>query len=327
MPPKPAFPEPAATLPGERDLLAAVVADLSDDTARLVYSDWLDERDDRRGKLLRDSLAAYRAGKKLPPTKGFPKPWCDVVGLTLLAKAKAAGLIDHADTFLRLGRPALTFKSARVADAKLPVGTSKLGGRADLSAAFKWPMFRNEPLAFLAQYNLGELAASVACRDLPRAGVLSVFYDASGETFDSADKGGWRVVHFPGTTDLIRRELPAGLNGTYHSCRLSFTEGLTLPHRDSPWEKELDFGEDSGADDAYGALHEGDRLGHRILGYPHPLQNDVLGRKTNRHLLSIDSDDGPDWMWGDAGLLYFTMSEENLKAGKFDKVKFEMQCC
>ncbi|MBA4063379.1 MAG: hypothetical protein C0501_06635 [Isosphaera sp.] len=46
-----------------------------------------------------------------------------------------------------------------------------------------------------------------------------------------------------------------------------------------------------------------------------------------RHLLTLDSDDGPGWMWSDAGLLYFTIREEDLRAGRFDRVRFDMQCC
>src|SRR5436309_5755530 len=107
------FPGPAAPLPGEADLLARVAADLRDDTAKLVYADWLEERDDPRGPLLRQFVTAFRAGQKLPPVKGFPKPWCDLVGITLLQGTRKAGLEEHADTFLQLARPALTFKSTK----------------------------------------------------------------------------------------------------------------------------------------------------------------------------------------------------------------------
>ncbi len=66
MPAPPAFPDPAAPLPGEADLLAKVVADLRDDTAKLVYADWLEERDDPRGPFLRAVVTAARAKKPLP---------------------------------------------------------------------------------------------------------------------------------------------------------------------------------------------------------------------------------------------------------------------
>jgi uncharacterized protein YwqG len=136
---------------------------------------------------------------------------------------------------------------------------------------------------------------------------------------------------------VTRRALPDDLaeEGRFRSCRLTFAETLTVPDRDSPWEKELGFEDDEEAADRYqevvvSGTDSGEGLGHRILGYPRPLQNDPLGRKTMRHLLTIDSDDGPrgpGWMWGDSGLLYFTISEENLRVWRFDRGRCEMQCC
>jgi hypothetical protein len=33
------------------------------------------------------------------------------------------------------------------------------------------------------------------------------------------------------------------------------------------------------------------------------------------------------WAWGDAGLLYFGIAADDLKAGRFDRTVFGMQCC
>lgn len=41
--------DPAAVHPGEAEMLAAVLADLTDDLPKLVYADWLEERGDPRG--------------------------------------------------------------------------------------------------------------------------------------------------------------------------------------------------------------------------------------------------------------------------------------
>jgi uncharacterized protein YwqG len=70
-----------------------------------------------------------------------------------------------------------------------------------------------------------------------------------------------------------------------------------------------------------------DNLGHRLLGYASNLQNDVHGRKNIRHLLTLDSDGSLGWNWGDVGLLYFTLREDYLQQHKFDRTRFEMQCC
>ena len=63
---KPAIPNPAAVLPGEADILATVIADPSDDTAKLVYADWLEERDDPRGEYLRLLCAVDGWGDPVP---------------------------------------------------------------------------------------------------------------------------------------------------------------------------------------------------------------------------------------------------------------------
>jgi uncharacterized protein (TIGR02996 family) len=336
MPPKPAFPQPAATLPGEADILATVVADLSDDTAKLVYADWLEDRDDPRGPLLRKSVVAFRAGKKLPPAGKAAEPWRDLVGLTLMGFLRErAWLLERADRFLRLARPALTFRSAKTADAKLRVGASKFGGRPDMPAETEWPTYQGEPLDFLAQFDLAELHTSFVCRELPAAGVLSVFYaaDWQREVWTNDDTGGWRVFHFPRAAGLVRRDPPEDAGTPFPSCRLRFAEISTVPDVNSLWDSELGFRrgrektkereEDVSAYIDFVIARHG--LEHRLLGYPVPKQGDVIGRKTVRHLLTIAGDWTTGWDWCSGGALYFTIAEENLKAGRFDRVRFEMQ--
>jgi len=322
---KPAIPNPAAVLPGEADMLANVIADLSDDNAKLVYADWLEEHDDKRGPLLREFITAYRAGKKLPAVKSAPKPWLDLVGITLMTKTRDADLTAHANTFLRLARPALTFKSTKAADAKLPVGASKLGGGPDMPPGAEWPVLGGDPLAFLAQFNLADLHASLVCRELPSSGLLSIFsrWDEDEGNDDFSEKGSWRLFYFPDVSKLTRSLTP---DLAFASCRLAFTETLTMPDTESPWDKELGLGRDNKVWDTYQDCIAGYDCGHRILGYPTPIQNDMLGKKTVRHLLTIGGDYNAGWEWGDGGSLYFTIGEEHLKAQKFDRVRMEMQC-
>ena len=325
--PKSPFPDPAATLPGEADILANVLADLSDHDAKLVYADWLEEHGDKRGPLLREFVTAYRAGKRLPKVTSAPKPWRDLVGITLIAKLRGTPLEPRANQLLALARPALTFKSVKAPEKSLPVGASKFGGQPDIPPNAEWPIWTRGTLAFLAQFNLADLAGMV-CSELPDSGVLSVFYDPVGDVFGKPDKGGWRIFYFPDVATVARREWPETLPDAarFAPCRLSFAETITLPDLDSPWAKELAFGDDA-MTSAYQELHSDPGLGHRLLGYPDPLQRDMLEKKTMRHLLTIDSDDKPGWMWGDTGLLYFTISESNLRSQRFDRVRFEFQCC
>src|SRR5438045_3257308 len=96
--PKHPFPDPAATLPGEADILASVVANPADDTAKLVYADWLEECDDPRGPFLRAFVKAAHAGDPLPDSAAFPKPWLDLVGFTLVEGIREHGFRDRAET-------------------------------------------------------------------------------------------------------------------------------------------------------------------------------------------------------------------------------------
>jgi uncharacterized protein (TIGR02996 family) len=321
--PKPAIPNPAAALPGEADILASVIADLSDDTAKLVYADWLEDRDDSRGPFLRKALAAVRAGEKLPTVKFAPQPWCDLVGLTLLRSIHVSDLAAHADKILRLARPGLAFRSTRAADAKLPVGASKFGGGPDLPPDAEWPVLHEEPLAFVAQFNLAHLSASLACRELPDSGLLSVFcaWDPDGANCDFSEKGSWRLLYFPEASKLARRLPP--LN-SFRPCRLTFAETVTLPDQNSPWKRELGLGRDEDAWMAYQMGVAECDLEHRLLGYPPPVQSAAHLKKTVRHLMTIESDDNPSWAWGERAALHFTIGEDHLKARRFDRARLEV---
>ncbi|MFO0825271.1 MAG: DUF1963 domain-containing protein [Gemmataceae bacterium] len=326
MPPKAhvPFPEPAATLPGEADILASVLANLADDTAKLVYADWLDDHDDPRGKLLRDAVNGFRVGTEMPAESKKFKLWEKLVGIDLMrtlwrVKPEVVGKVA-----LELARPALLAKSTRVAEAKIPVGASRLGGGPDLPPNAKWPMFQGEPLAFLAQFNLGELATSPVCRELPSSGLISVFahYDPD-EANDDFPKGSWKLLYFPDTSKLTRSQPP---EVSFNSCQLAFTETLSMPDLRSPLSDDIGFNIDSDAGDYWQEVIVGYEGGHRLLGYPQPIQGDVLYKKTTRHLLTISGDEKAGWEWGDGGALDFTMSEADLKAHRFDRVKMEMQC-
>jgi uncharacterized protein (TIGR02996 family) len=314
-------------LPGEADILARVIANLADHDAKLVYADWLEERGDPRGPLLRKFVQAYRAGNRFPALNGTSPTWRELVGLTLITQFRGAVLGPQTDEFLALARPALAVASEAAPERGLAVGASKFGGRPDFPPGTKWPKFAGAPLAFLGQLNLSELHASPAVRELPGAGVLSAFAAFDWESGnDDFPKGSWRLFHFPDATKLLRHEFDAGLpeESRFPSCRLWFTEWLTLPHEDSPRLKRL-LREPEAAD-AYADLFVDRALGDHVLGHPVPIQGGEPGRKGTRHLLTIGGNDDTEWEWGDGGALYFTLPEADLKAGRFDRVRMEMQC-
>jgi uncharacterized protein (TIGR02996 family) len=69
-------------LPGERERLAAVVANLADDATKLVYADWLEERGDDRSHFLRAFVAASRSmnPSDFPRAKRLPEEWLELIG-------------------------------------------------------------------------------------------------------------------------------------------------------------------------------------------------------------------------------------------------------
>jgi uncharacterized protein YwqG len=90
---------------------------------------------------------------------------------------RAAGLERLAGEAERLTLPAIAIEAHAASDDDLPVGASKLGGQPDLPPDTEWPEHNGQPLGFLAQFNLAEVAPYDVESLLPRTGLLSFFYD------------------------------------------------------------------------------------------------------------------------------------------------------
>lgn len=89
------------------------------------------------------------------------------------------GLAERLDEVRALLRPALRLHLVALdqgEEEQLEVGRSRLGGDPDLPPALAWPQIDGEPLVFVAQLDLAELAHYEAAGELPREGLLSFFY-------------------------------------------------------------------------------------------------------------------------------------------------------
>ncbi|GBC61500.1 DUF1963 domain-containing protein [Desulfonema ishimotonii] len=269
------------------------------------------------------------------------------------------GLKPFADKIITRMKPCLRISCKPVA-GKLPVGTSKIGGQPDLPEAFPWPEWRNRPLSFLAQFNLGEIAAFPSAEVLPGEGLLLFFYDAEQSTwgFDPEDIGSWQVLHIR-ETSLSPRPFPDDLTeyARYRECVSAFTEQISLPEAYFSLSEQLCLSDRQMRN--YAACLEElmgeDAAGHRLLGYPDTIQGDMqlacqlvsnglfcgdpsgfndprarvlkAGMWDWQLLFQLTSDDPARMMWGDSGKVYFWIRQQDLARADFKKCWMMLQCC
>jgi uncharacterized protein YwqG len=141
-------------------------------------------------------------------------------------------------------------------------------------------------------------------------------------------------------------------------CRLGFTGGVTIPN----WEWVRTFAtplapsvEGDAYDDLNSFLCGGDVPSHQLLGHPdhmqgpmeeecqlvtngiycgdrrdipeHQYQALIRGVEDWQLLLQIDTDEeGPGWMWGDCGKLYYWIRRRDLALRDFSKTWTVLQC-
>lgn len=227
------------------------------------------------------------------------------------------------------------------------------GGVPQLPVGVAWPEREGRPLTFLASIDLPSIAAVVTLDWLPRSGRLLFFYDIEGQPwgFDPKDRGGSRVLHAddgggsPTSTSnvLPRRFMSPRRIASYPSYERPEMSALNLTDAQSDAAIEI-------SDAAYGATPY-----HQIGGYPHAVQADAMelecqlasaglyvgdpsgyedvrakalesGATDWRLLLQMDSDDDLGVMWGDAGIIYFWIREDDARAGRFDQAWLILQC-
>ena len=198
---------------------------------------------------------------------------------------------------------------------------SKMGGDPNLPAALEWPKTpAGVEMAFLTQIHCPDLPTGLG---FPETGTLFFFIDPDWG-FDMDDKENplhYRVFH----TDLPLPETPR-------------SRSTPLPQGDEPY-REM-FVRAEAVESIPGKSVEEDKdywenfhnPVFRMLGHPDFVQchdDEPFPPSGKLLLLQLDSDqspDGPGWMWGDMGMLYFFIDREDLKAGRFENVLLEEEC-
>ncbi|MDA1816636.1 YwqG family protein [Bacillus cereus] len=210
------------------------------------------------------------------------------------------------------------------------IGSSKMGGIPDLPCAFEYPMHKGSPLQFIAQFNLNDLQNIGMNHALPKTGMLYFFTVGNYFEEDVNPTGAGRVLYYDVPVEQLRRA--DELQTNYNQCAITFELTYKLP--------EL-FIEDEADSDRFLQLLEelipDNYDNHQMFGEPFSVQDEVL-YETGQFmdidpqqmtlLFQIDSDTkNCNMMWGDLGMLYFCIGNEDLKNRRFENSCCVLQTC
>ncbi|MCZ6941287.1 DUF1963 domain-containing protein [Bacillus mycoides] len=209
-------------------------------------------------------------------------------------------------------------------------GSSKMGGVPDLPNTFEYPTYKENPLRFIAQFNLSDLQNVGMDHNLPKTGMLYFFSIENyfEEDVDPTEAG--RVLYYDIPVEQLRRA--DEIQAKYNQCAINFELTYKLP--------EL-FIEDEADSDRFLQLLEelspDNYDNHQMFGEPFSVQDEVL-YETGQYmgidpqqmtlLFQIDSDHkNCNMVWGELGMLYFCISNEDLKNRRFENTCCVLQTC
>ncbi|GAA1530405.1 hypothetical protein GCM10009678_10700 [Actinomadura kijaniata] len=227
---------------------------------------------------------------------------------------------ESAEAVLSLVRPAVALEVGE--------GASVYGGLPPLPAGMEWPVHRGQALTLLVRLDCASLAPLYdGDWPLPRDGVLLFFYDdwfgfRQGED-TLADEfpvsPGCRVLHVPG--DDPERPAPDGTH-VIPPLPLDARPALSVPDHTAPelerlWKSgNVDIVRIMGACVAARDALPASR--HLLFGWD---EHDVAPGH-GRPLLQVSAEEGT--AWGEITGIEFLISEEDLGAGRLDRVRYAL---
>lgn len=232
-------------------------------------------------------------------------------------------------------RLAPSIRLERDPKVKSSVGGTRAGGMPDLPDGVEWPQTEetDEPMPFVLQVNLADVAPFDVEGVLPKAGLLSIFFYTEDE--DSGEEG--RILYFPDPLPALKRQkAPGGLDAEKRyrpvplkaSLEWTLASDILLDEDFESWfELRNRIIEAQGFDDGNGDIFQ-------LLGHPLFVQSYEM-RKKESLFLEIYPDyeaveDDPrttGMMWGDGGQVYFIMKTADLKAHAFDRLSVILDMC
>ena len=305
----------AAQSAEELAFLRAIVANLSDITAQLIYCDWLEERGDPRGCYLRDCLNAFANGEPLPESlSDISSSWDEMMALPERRKLRGnyAHLEPYFNEIVTMARPAIHLEVGELIRENMrSLGESRVAGQPDLPVGLAWPTLFDEPMQFLMQLQLADLQGTLAGSILPSDGLLTLFIRQDREyhlrsIYTRAGASG---------RTLERRELPRNYSQVYPSRRVRFRECLRYPIDDP---EILESILPRSADHALRYANLVRAEGHFLLA---PWMNDC--RRFSHiasgyiKLLELQRDSTIGWNFGDSERFYLFANVDNIQNGVF----------
>jgi len=250
----------------------------------------------------------------------------------LKAALKDQGVERYFDVARAASRNAIRMGFKPTTKSKL--GSSRLGGLPDLPAGVDWPTYKDgRPLDFIAQIRLEDAAPCDVDGLLPKKGWLWFFVlgNWDGTRKNEPDYLSVSRVLFYSGKKLARAQLPddyvrwfrgAKIKRPFKACEIAFTRMLTIADVKVP---EKDHAAVNTALHEYCSPSDGYKPNvicpaaeHHLLG----VTGDYSSLSKSHELLYHCNGHKPAQMsWGDAGLIYFWIPKESLKARDFDKVR------
>lgn len=226
-------------------------------------------------------------------------------------------------------------------------GSSRLGGVPDL--ATRWPRYEGRPLSCVAQLDLAELRAAGGPDWLPDHGRLMFFYELEHASWglEARDAGSAVVIYETDKAGPAAEpaDLPEDARFPFHPVSFSLDSSVPSEERIEVDWKGMTKAESLAIEAAIEALQPSEPV-HQIGGFPRPVQADEmeaqcervsqgLHRDTTaedtsstdwRLLFQIDTDNDAGMMWGDTGMLYFWVREQDARVGDFSRTWTILQC-
>ncbi|MEK8126652.1 YwqG family protein [Paenibacillus filicis] len=256
-------------------------------------------------------------------------------------------------------RQAISCVKAGPADYGTP-SASRVGGDPDLPPEVEWPLTTDgEPMTFLVQLNLRELAGQDEAALLPARGMLSFFVGIPEPAYDIEHRV--LFIHEDRLAAAVRRIAPevTALEEVYNGYGLEAMASLEPPNYAYVDEEQIEaenVGYEEYEDLCFALGHREHDEVARLFGYPAGQHDDaeyeaalmlLTGTTYSYHknealqqitshfggdeekakqeiqdtlvLLELDSDDDVGFCWWDAGMLQFFIRREDLLAGRFDR--------